>query len=402
LKILQVYPFFYPAWHYGGVTLAAYQIAKHLAEKGHEVTVYTTDALDGKSRVKTSSNPVYIDNIEVCYFRNLSNFLCHQYYLPLPLGMPLKIKDKIKKFDVIHLHGYRHLQNIIVHHYAQKYGIPYVVDPHGALPILRKGVFKRFFDVIGGDRLLKDASRVIGETEVGVIECKKAGVAQDKIVLLPPPPCDVDEFSQLPPSGLFRHKYNIKENHIIMFLGRIHWVKGLDFLVESFYELAQERTNVILVIVGPDDGYKSTLDKMIENLHLSDRVLFTGFLGGKEKLSALVDASIVVQTSRSEQGAGAPLEGVLCNTPIIVSRDTGAGEDVSRMDAGYLVEFGNKDDLRKKIEYVLDNQTEAKDKAEKAKEYIEANLSMARKIEEYENLYASCIEESKHIARRKK
>ena len=99
---------------------------------------------------------------------------------------------------------------------------------------------------------------------------------------------------------------------------------------------------------------------------------------------------------------GAPIEAVLCNTPIIVSRDTGAGEDVSRMDAGYLVKFGNKDDLREKIEYVLNNPAEAKSKTKKAKDYIESNLSMARKAEDYENLYASCIEQSRQIMRRRK
>ena len=74
-----------------------------------------------------------------------------------------------------------------------------------------------------------------------------------------------------------------------------------------------------------------------------------------------------------------------------MSRDTGAGEDVIRMDAGYLVEFGSKDDLREKIEYVIDNPAEAKNKTQKAKEYIEANLSLEKSVEKYEELYTNCI-----------
>ena len=67
------------------------------------------------------------------------------------------------------------------------------------------------------------------------------------------------------------------------------------------------------------------------------------FLEGNDKNSALVDAEIVAQMSRQEQGAWAPLEGVLCKTPIIVTADTGTGEDVKRLNAGYLVDFDNNE-----------------------------------------------------------
>jgi glycosyltransferase involved in cell wall biosynthesis len=178
-----------------------------------------------------------------------------------------------------------------------------------------------------------------------------------------------------------------------MFLGRIHFIKGIDFLVESFHELTRERNDIILVIVGPDDGYKSNLEELIDKLNLSEKILFTGNLTGKDKLSALVDANVVVQTSRYEQGAWVPFEAILCNTPIIVSSNSGAGEDVRKIDAGYLVEWGDKRELKDMIQYVLDNPTQAASKTRKAKEYIKANLSLNKKIEEYEKLYRECIEE---------
>jgi len=179
-----------------------------------------------------------------------------------------------------------------------------------------------------------------------------------------------------------------------MFLGRIHWIKGPDFLVESFDELAKWRNDVTLVIVGNDDGYKSTLEKLIDKLNLSDKVLFTGFLGGAEKISALVDADVIVQTSRYEQGAWAPFEAVLCGTPIIVTKHTGAGEDVKRLDAGYLVEFSNKKELAELILRILKDPVEAIAKAGQAAEYIRENMSITKRIEDYEKLYIECMEEN--------
>ena len=148
-----------------------------------------------------------------------------------------------------------------------------------------------------------------------------------------------------------------------MFLGRIHWIKGIDILTEAFARVTARRPDALLAIAGPDDGYRGTLETLSARLGIQDRVLFTGFLGGAHKLSALVDADVVVQTSRYEQGAWAPIEAVLCGTPIIVSDNSGAGEDVRRMDAGYLVEFGNVGDLAGKIEHVLDRPEEARAKA---------------------------------------
>jgi len=288
----------------------------------------------------------------------------------------------------------------VVHHYAKKYDIPYVLDTHGTLPRMIQGerdfkwLLKLLFDIAFGDRILRDASRVIAETEVGVEEYKEMGVEEEKIILLPPP-FAVEEFSQLPPSGQFRNRYQIIDKHIVMFLGRIHQIKGLDFLVEAFYELTGSRDDVILAIVGSDDGYKSSLEKLIRRLALADKVLFTGFLAGEEKFSALVDADAVVQTSRYEQGAGVPFEAVLCGTPIIVTKHTGAGEDVKRLDAGYLVEFGNRKELAEIINKILSDPSEARNKAKKAAQYIRENRSMAGRIGEYEKVYTSCVEEAK-------
>jgi len=315
-------------------------------------------------------------------------------------GIITETRKRLKDFDIIHLHSFRSFENVVIHHYAKKYDIPYVLDTHGSLPRMTRGrrdfkwLLRWLFDVAFGYRILRDASKAVAETQVGISEYKEFGVNQDNIILIPPP-FAIEHFSQLPSHGLFRQEYDVKEKRIILFLGRINWIKGLDFLVESFNELAKSRSDVILVIVGNDDGYKSTLDKLIKELDLSDKVLFTGFLSGVEKLSALVDADVVVQTSVYEQGAWAPFEAVLCNTPIIVSNNSGAGEDVQKIDAGYLVGYNDKNQLRDMMQYVLDNPTEAQKKTHKAKEYIKSNLSLEKGIENYEKLYKEVSERCK-------
>ena len=68
MKILQISNSFKPAWEAGGTTRVVYEISCALTDKGHNVTVYTTDR--GQKRVEVKKiSPVHVDNLIVYYFR---------------------------------------------------------------------------------------------------------------------------------------------------------------------------------------------------------------------------------------------------------------------------------------------------------------------------------------------
>jgi glycosyltransferase involved in cell wall biosynthesis len=384
MKILHVFDFFSPSRGGGTVGLVK-SMAYSLAKKGHQVEIVTGDfQLDEKY---IASIPGVKVNIFHCTI-SLGAF----FVMPALIGYT---RDHLKEFDIIHLHAARSFQNIVIHHYARKYKIPYIFSSHGSLlrtygTISPMWFLKWLFDILFGYRLLKDCSVAMADSVIGIDEYKHFGVPEEKIVVVHAP-LPVEGYQTLPQRGLFRDKYGLRNKKIIMFLGRIGWIKGIDFLVDGFARLARDRDDIRLVIVGGDFNFKESLEKQIGSLSLKDRVIFTGYLDGDAKLSALVDADVVVQPSRYEHGTWVPFEAVLCNTPILVSSHTGSGADVKRIDAGYLVEFGNLDNLTQMLNHILDNPEEAGTKAKKAGEYIRANLSMTAKIEEYEKVYLEAI-----------
>jgi len=389
MKILQLFDFFSP--HGGGTVDLLRKLSQALARRGHEAVIYTSDFKLDREYIAS------LPEVQVYPFHCVSS-LAEFYLTPSIVG---EVRKRLKDFDIIHLHCFRSFQNIVIHHYAKKYGIPYVLDTHGSLPRRAAGetrpkwLLRWLFDIAFGNRILRNASRVIAENEFTVREYKGFGIEDDKVALIPlffP----VEDFSHLPSPGQFRNRYGIGEKQIVISLGRIHRIKGLDFLVESFYELSRSREDVILSIVGPDDGYKRKLERLVSKLNLSRRVLFTGFLSGQDKLAALVDANVMVQPSRYEQAAWAPVEAVLCGTPVIVSKDSGAGEDISRMDGGYLVDYGDKRQLVRVIQAILDDPSEASDRVRRAKEHITTNLRLSNKVEDYERLYMECIKENEN------
>lgn len=307
------------------------------------------------------------------------------------LGKRLRSSPRL---DVVHMHVFRTFQNLCLYWHCRKNGIPYIMDAHGAVPYYkRKPIIKRLFDMLWGRRILRNAAFLVAETAVGVQEYLDIDPAldRDRIVILSPP-FDTDEFAILPPRGGFRAEQGIPADvPVVMFLGRIHHIKGNDFLIKGFAELLKRGRKAKLVLVGPDNGHMDECKRIAGERGISEHVVFTGFLYAGKKHSALVDADIVAQMSRQEQGAWAPFEAVLCGTPIIVTDHTGSGEDVKRVDAGYTVQFDDVGGLADKLLWMLDHAEETKAKTLKAKQHIETALSMNARVHEYTRLYERAI-----------
>src|SRR3972149_8108512 len=135
MKILQVVQFF--SSNHGGSAIVPYEVSKQLQKKGHDVTVITTDFMMNNEFIDS------LDGVEVIPFHcqmNIGGLL-------ISSSINKYLKENIYKFDIIHMHNFRTYQNIIVHKYAKKYGIPYVLQAHGSvLRIIEKKGFKYLFD----------------------------------------------------------------------------------------------------------------------------------------------------------------------------------------------------------------------------------------------------------------
>ena len=292
------------------------------------------------------------------------------------------------------------MQNVFLYFYCTLTKTPYIMDAHGSIPLWNKGVLKKkLFDFIIGKRIMLNAKAWIAESKVGISEYTKYFPELiNKDIDLISPPFGIDEFLNLPKISkpVFKKKYNITSNKkIISFLGRLHQEKGIDFLLRGISKLKKNDIEVECMLVGPDDGFETHLRNMAKELLITENVHFLGFKAGDDKNEILMNSDLVVQLSRFEQGAWAPIEGLLCDTPILVTRNTGAGEDVQRLNAGYLVDYNDDEEFVSQVKFIFNNYDEAIQKTKNAKEYIINNLSMEARMDEYLAVYKKCIGESK-------
>ncbi len=379
MKILQVTNLFSPV--HGGSAEVPYHLSKELAKRGHEVILYTSD-------FKLSQE--YIIPIPEVKIRAFKTWLSAAGFQVTP-GIIKQVKGEIRHHNIIHMHNYRTFQNIVVHHYAKKCGVPYVLQAHGSLTtFFQKGWLKRLFDIIWGHRILKDASKFVAVTKMEAEQYKSMGVSGDKIEIVPNG-IDLSEFDNLPERGELRRKYGLgSDQRIILYLGRIHKIKGLDLLAKAFADLPQSLNDARLVIVGPDDGYLPSLRKLIADLQISDRTLFTGQLYGREKLEAYVDADVYVLPSSYEIFSITVLEACACGTPVIVTDRCGIANVIDDQ-VGLVVPY-DKEQLQNGLLQMLGDDKMRLRFGEKGKLLVREKFNGEKIAEQMEKVYKKILQ----------
>ncbi len=283
------------------------------------------------------------------------------------------------------MHGHRHFLNNIVRSYARKIGKPYILSGHGTVVrIERRVAAKAVFDKLLGEKVLRDAAGFVAVSENEVEQYAEFGVDKSRVRTVYNG-IDVEAYEALPKRGAFREKYGLGDKEIVLFLGKMTPRKGIDFLVRAFAKLT--RPDAVLVLAGNDMGFKEKVEVVIKEEGLAASVLFTGLLVDDEKLSAYVDADVLVYPAVHEIFGLVPFEALMCSTPVIVTDDCGCGEIIGTEDIGYIVKYNDVGGLSEMIAGVLDDKAGAKAKVEKGQAFIRQRLAWKRVVKEYEAVY---------------
>jgi len=389
LRILHVLPYFYPAWAYGGIPRVVYELSREMVRQGHDVTVFSTDVLDDTLRSPYSGQETLIDGIKTVYFRNISNAMAYSWQAFLPIGLGRYARGAITGFDILHLHGHRHVLNSVIRRQAVQRGVPYVFSGHGtSVNIERRTLLKSFFDQIMGNRVIRDASAFVAVSEHEVYQYASLGIPTEKTTVIHNG-IDIDAFSRLPSRNFFRKQYGLMGKKMILYMGKITPRKGIDFLARAFARLSGN--DAVLVIAGNDMGFKKQVEAVIKEMSIGDRAIFTGLLTGDDKLAAFQDADVLVYPSIYEIFGLVPFEAIMCGTPVIVTDDCGCGEIIGREDIGYLVEYGNVKALVAAVKRVFSNPAEASGKVERGQRFIGETLGWKRIGRKYIDLYTRVV-----------
>lgn len=196
----------------------------------------------------------------------------------------------------------------------------------------------RLYEFIEGQsirRLLKSRSVIVAvDDSTRDHYCHRYWRAESRILTIPVG-VDLQLFRPLD-RNMTRQRYGFdKDEHIVMYVGRLAPEKNLLFLVKAFHILRRDRTNIRLVLVGVGKE-RENIEHALSQLGLHDSVQFYGEVEYKSMPGLINCADVVVLCSHHEGSPHVIREAVACEVPIVTTDVGDVKEIVEDYGIGYV------------------------------------------------------------------
>ena len=320
---------------FGGVQTALRGLSRAQAAAGHNVTIVTTNAgSTDEYLVGTGRSPVDHDGVR----KFVSSAILRS--ILLSPGFARDYRREVETVDIVHVHGLYRFPPTYAAYYARKHEIPYVIQPHGSLDpylydkstagnVWLKRIYERCLDLPN----LHSAGAIHFTT---VDEERRAGFLKLRAPsFVIPNGLDWSKFKNLPERGRLRAQLEIGKDPLVLYLGRISFVKGLDLLIPAFDILCHRFPGARLVIAGPDnEGYGQNVKGLIQERGIAHAVHIIGHLDDADVIQAYVDADIFALPSHTENFGMSVVEAMACHLPVVISDQVNIHHEVAKSEGG--------------------------------------------------------------------
>jgi glycosyltransferase involved in cell wall biosynthesis len=302
-----------------------------LAGRGYSVTVFSSvNGMDGES--------VRLDS-RVCLVQEPASPWGGFRRSPSLWG-----RVRAAEIDLVHSHGLWTDVNRLAAATARRRDLPHLLAPCGMLApgALRHHGWKkvpiRFWFQ---DRALREAQCLHAKSCQEYEHIRRFGLRNPVAVIANP--IAVPSLALGPRTTDHGPRTTIPNRRTVLFLGRLHPVKGLERLVRAWGNIQTEQAESrkqkwVLVLAGPDErGYRREVESLVAELRCGDSVVFTGELDDQQKWGALAAADVFVMPSDFENFGNAIVEAMSCAIPVITTTGT-PWEELRTAGAGWWVE----------------------------------------------------------------
>ena len=266
--------------------------------------------------------------------------------------------ERGERYDLVHSHYW--LSGLAGIEVSRGLGVPHVATFH-TLAMLK-------LQARPGER--ESARRIRAETAVlgsvdGVVVSTRGeadeiarlyGVDPGRLAVVAPG-VDLDLFRPVDRAES-RRRLGISEDCVVLYVGRLEPLKGLDILVRAVADLQMADATRLVVVGGGDrgsDGIARQLGRLARSLGIGERVTFAGAVPQSDLPTYYGSANVLVLPSHYESFGMVALEAMACGTPVVVSRVGGLRSFVRNGESGYLVPWRCPGPFSERIEAVLAN-----------------------------------------------
>ncbi len=246
---------------------------------------------------------------------------------------------KNEKDILLHTHNLWNYIPYLAFQKKKKYNIPLIATIRGS--IFLDKIQKKLAWYLFQKKMLNSCNVIHVTKKNDVKELKNMGIESDIAYI--PNGINLEEFEDMPTKNFSKKNLDLEDRKYILFLGRVHPSKGLDYLVNSWIRLSSKYQNWNLLIVGPiyDEQYKNKILSKIKSFGLQERVHFKGMLKGEFKVDALNASDLFVLPSYSENFGMSIAEAMAAKLPVITTRGA-PWQEIEEYDAGWWVELSQE------------------------------------------------------------
>ncbi|MBW8191617.1 glycosyltransferase [Neiella marina] len=293
-------------------------------------------------------------------------------------GVVNSLVELIKERDihVIHTHGYK--SDILGVLAARKAGIPCVVTPHGFENA--RDLKLRFFIWLGC-KAMTFAEAVAPLSQALCEDSRQAGVKEEKIHYIQNG-VDLSEVEAIRLSDEVAEKPEGVQR--IGFIGQMISRKNIFHILDLFNEMAAERSNIELVLLG-DGDQRAELENYACQLSQADRIKFLGFRD--DRLALLKSFDLFVMSSTLEGIPRCLMEACAMEIPISAYDIPGIDQLVTDKETGLLAPLNDKAALKETWQRLLDDSELARTLGLNARHFVEQYFSAKRMAQEYNDLF---------------
>jgi glycosyltransferase involved in cell wall biosynthesis len=174
----------------------------------------------------------------------------------------------------------------------------------------------------------------------------------------------------------------VKNRSKLLFVGRIHPLKGLNELIRCCNILFQQNPSLTLDIIGDgNDHYKQELESIIDDT-IKHRIRFIGRVPHHELAKYYNEAAILFMPSQSEAFGLTAIEAMACRTAVAITNKASGPEIVTDRVNGLLIDFNDSEIAAKTINDLLSDQNLIEDLATAGLKHIKENFTLHKIIEQ--------------------
>jgi glycosyltransferase involved in cell wall biosynthesis len=375
VKILHVVTAFSPAVFYGGPSVGTAQHAASAAERGHQVTVATSNVLELKPVRFVDDHTTDLAGVDARYFP--SRVLRSHPAFIVSTELSRWLQRYVKEFDALHVRFAREWIPVRAAQIAIRKGVPTFLQPHGMLG--RTDGVRGVIDRLWVKRLLDNATGVFSLQEQEDNEIRRIA-PRARVLRLP-------NAVSLPPRVETWAVGNLV-NPVVLFLARLHPRKRVLAFVEMARILRDQGVAARYRVVGPDGGDLVAAERLVREYDLQDRVTFVGSLGGEAVFQEYVNSAVYVLPAVNEPWGRTVVEALGVGVPTVVTDTCFLAPTLKKSGAG-LVSAPEPKALAESVKAILREPELAKRLSSAGRRFIRAQLTPAQVAELLESYYSN-------------